>query len=308
MEREKKISNSKLATLKYPAHKDNYTDGRSKKIDAITLHHMAGKLTAKQCGSIFQNKIRKASSNYGIGYDGEIALYVNESDTSWCNSNWDSNCRSVTIEVSNSSNGGNWPVSDKSLNSLISLMADIAKRNGMGKLVKGKNVTWHSMYKNTNCPGPYLLSKLDYIIEEANKINNEVIVSSTSSKYKVGDLIILNGYLYRDSMGNGKGSRKDNYRGKITIINLSGTKPYHIDKLGWVSEDSISIEEGILYYKKYTGTSNSIVDALKSIGVNSSFGNRKKIAIKNGIPNYNGTPSQNIKMLKLLKVGKLIKI
>ena len=269
---------------------------------------MAGKLTAKQCGSIFQNKNRKASSNYGIGYDGEIALYVNESDTSWCNSNWDSNCRSVTIEVSNSSNGGNWPVSDKSLNSLISLMADIAKRNGMGKLVKGKNVTWHSMYKNTNCPGSYLLSKLDYIIEEVNKINNEVIVNSFSSKYKVGDLVILNGYLYRDSMGNGRGTKKVNYKGRITLINVSGTTPYHIDKLGWVSEDSISIDEDILYYKKYTGTSGSIVTALNSIGVNSSFENRKKIAIKNGIPNYKGTPSQNIKMLKLLKVGKLIKI
>lgn len=308
MVKEKKISNSKLATSKYPAHKDNYTNGRSKKIDIITPHHMAGKLTARECGFIFQNKNRKASSNYGIGYDGEIALYVNESDTSWCNSNWDSNCRSVTIEVSNSSNGGNWLVSDKSLNSLISLMADIAKRNGMGKLIKGKNVTWHSMYKNTNCPGPYLLSKLDYIIEEANKINNEVIVSSASSKYKVGDLIILNGYLYRDSMGSGRGAKKVNYKGKITIINTAGTKPYHIDKLGWISEDSISIEEGILYYKKYTGTSNSIVTALNSIGVNSSFENRKKIAIKNGILNYKGTPSQNIKILKLLKVGKLIKI
>ena len=187
-------------------------------------------------------------------------------------------------------------------------MADIAKRNGMGKLVKGKNVTWHSMYKNTNCPGPYLLSKLDYIIEEANKINNEVIVSSTSSKYKIGDLVILNGYLYRDSMGNGRGTKKVNYKGRITLINVSGTTPYHIDKLGWVSEDSISIVEGILYYKKYTGTSGSIVTALNSIGVNSSFENRKKIAIKNGIPNYKGTPSQNIKMLKLLKVGKLIKI
>jgi len=305
----KKISNSKLATLKYPAHKDNYTDGRSKKIDMITPHHMAGRLTAKQCGSIFQNKNRKASSNYGIGYDGEIALYVDEKDTSWCNSNWDSNCRSVTIEVSNSSKGGDWPVSDKSLNSLISLMADIAKRNSMGKLIKGKNVTWHSMYKNTNCPGPYLLSKLDYIIEEANKINNILSNEVVSKlKFKKNDRVVLNGYLYRDSMGNGKGIKKSNYKGVITIVNNSGIKPYHIDKLGWVSEDDLTLQESIIYYKKYSGTSGSIVTALNRIGVNSSFENRKKIAIKNGIPNYRGTPSQNIKMLKLLKVGKLIKL
>ena len=31
------------------------------------------------------------------------------------------------------------------------------------------------MHKQTNCPGEYLLSKMDYIVEEANKINNESI-------------------------------------------------------------------------------------------------------------------------------------
>lgn len=178
------MSNSSLATEKYPAHKDNYTDGRSKKISKITIHHMAGVLTAKQCGAIFQKKGRNGSSNYGIGKNGEIAVYVDEKDTSWCDSNWDSNCKSVTIETSNSKKGGNWPVSDKVLKSLIKLVADIGKRNNLGTLVKGKNVTWHSMYANTNCPGAYLLSKMDYIISEANKINfpkKSVNTSKTTS-------------------------------------------------------------------------------------------------------------------------------
>ena len=61
------------------------------------------------------------------------------------------------------------------------------------------------------------------------------------------------------------------------------------------------------YYKKYRGKSNSLVDALKSIGVNSSFSNRFKIAKKNGIKSYVGTSSQNTKLLNLLKKGKLIK-
>lgn len=61
------------------------------------------------------------------------------------------------------------------------------------------------------------------------------------------------------------------------------------------------------YYKKYTGKSNSIVDALKSIKVDSSFSYRKKIAKANNIKAYVGLPSQNIKMLNLLKQGKLIK-
>lgn len=165
------MSNSSLATVKVPAYAGNYTKGRESKISEITIHHMAGKLTAEQCGKIFQTVGRKGSAHYGIGWGGTIAQYVDEANTAWANSNWESNSRAVTIEVSNSSTGGDWPVSDKTLNSLIKLVADIAKRNGMGTLVKGKNVTWHSMYAATACPGAYLLSKMDYIISEANKLN-----------------------------------------------------------------------------------------------------------------------------------------
>ena len=64
---------------------------------------------------------------------------------------------------------------------------------------------------------------------------------------------------------------------------------------------------GTSYYKKYTGSSVSLVDALKAIGVDSSMTNRKKIAKANGISNYTGTSSQNTKLLNLLKQGKLKK-
>lgn len=55
----------------------------------------------------------------------------------------------------------------------------------------------------------------------------------------------------------------------------------------------------------YKGT--SLVDALKEIGVDSSFGNRKRLAQKNGIKVYSGTTEQNLKLVTLLKRGKLIK-
>lgn len=168
------MSNSSLVNIKVPAHSNNYTVGRSgRKIEKIAIHHMAGILTAKQCGGIFQNGSRKASSNYGIGKDAEVGLYVDEENTSYCNSNWDSNCKSVTIETSNSSLGGDYPVSDPVLNKLIELVADIAKRNNLGKLVKGQNLVWHRMYAATTCPGDYLLSKMDYVAEQANKINGQ---------------------------------------------------------------------------------------------------------------------------------------
>lgn len=61
------------------------------------------------------------------------------------------------------------------------------------------------------------------------------------------------------------------------------------------------------YYKKYTGKSGSLKEALNSIGVNNSFANRTKIAKANGIKIYLGTAKQNIKLLNLLKDGKLKK-
>lgn len=63
----------------------------------------------------------------------------------------------------------------------------------------------------------------------------------------------------------------------------------------------------IEYYKKCKSTYVSIVDALNSIGVDSSFSNRKKIAKKNGYLIYLGTASQNSFLLTLLKKGMLVK-
>ena len=63
-------------------------------------------------------------------------------------------------------------------------------------------------------------------------------------------------------------------------------------------------------YKTKSGlnTNQSIVDALKAIGVDSSKANREKIAKANGISNYTGTYSQNVEMLNKLKGGTLKKV
>lgn len=64
-------------------------------------------------------------------------------------------------------------------------------------------------------------------------------------------------------------------------------------------------ETGGTYYPtpNYSGT--SLVEALKSIGVDSSFDNREKIANVNGISNYTGTQEQNETLLALLMKGQL---
>ena len=61
-----------------------------------------------------------------------------------------------------------------------------------------------------------------------------------------------------------------------------------------------------MYYPKYTGSSTSIVTALKSVGEkDTSLNHRKEIAFANSINNYKGTASQNLTMVKMLKAGKL---
>lgn len=60
-----------------------------------------------------------------------------------------------------------------------------------------------------------------------------------------------------------------------------------------------------LYFPKFT--SKSIVDGLKSIKVDSSFGNRKLIWKANFTGVYLGLSSQNIKLLNLASQGKLKK-
>ena len=60
------------------------------------------------------------------------------------------------------------------------------------------------------------------------------------------------------------------------------------------------------YYPPCKSYHTSIIMALKSLNVDATKENRKKIAAANGINNYTGTYTQNTKILQLLKQGKLI--
>lgn len=61
------------------------------------------------------------------------------------------------------------------------------------------------------------------------------------------------------------------------------------------------------YFPVFKSSSCSIVDCLKSIGVDSSYPYRQRIASKNGVENYRGSAPQNDKLVSLGKKGKLIK-
>lgn len=76
----------------------------------------------------------------------------------------------------------------------------------------------------------------------------------------------------------------------------------------WAWPPSSNKKGSTAYYKKYTGSSTSIITALKAVGEkDTSLNHRKKIASLNGISKYKSTASQNSSLLKKLKSGKLIK-
>ncbi len=185
-------TNSSLVS--YTKLSPNKTSPRNHVIDTITIHCMAGNLSIESCGNVFAPSSRKASSNYGIGSDGRIAMYVQEKDRSWASSNAANDHRAVTIEVANDGGAPDWHVSDKAMASLINLVTDICKRNNIKKLVwstnknnrikhlNGCNMTVHRDFASKACPGNYLYNKHSYIAEQVNaRLNSSVSSSNTSS-------------------------------------------------------------------------------------------------------------------------------
>lgn len=181
------MSNSSLVT--YVKLSPHCNKPRNHKIDTITIHHMAGTGSIESCGAIFANPNRNGSSNYGIGSDGRIGMYVEEANRAWTSHSGANDHRAITIEVANSSLQPPYPVSDAALSALIKLCADICKRNGIPKLlwkndkkligqVDKQNMTIHKWFAATACPGDYLHGKMGYITDEVNKILGGVTVQA----------------------------------------------------------------------------------------------------------------------------------
>lgn len=85
-------------------------------------------------GEYLRPYVAPASSNYGVGTDGKIGMYVEEKDCSWCSSNAANDNRAVTIEVASDTKHP-YAVNDRAFAALLDLVTDICKRNGIKKLV-----------------------------------------------------------------------------------------------------------------------------------------------------------------------------
>lgn len=190
-------TNSKL--VNYTRISPNRSVNRNHKIDTVSIHCVVGQCSVETLGSIFASASKEASSNYGIGYDGRIGMYVEEKDRSWCTSSASNDNRAITIEVA-SDTYHPYRVNDVAYKSLIKLLVDICKRNGIKRLVwstnksermnhlNGCNMTVHRDYANKSCPGDYLYNLHGQIAKEVNAqlgLGSSKPVTSKKTLYRV---------------------------------------------------------------------------------------------------------------------------
>ena len=261
------MSNSPLVV--YTKLSPNHSGKRTKKIDTITIHCMAGNCSVETCGNLFANSARQASSNYGIGTDGRIALYVDEANRSWCTSSNANDQRAVTIEVANNGGAPDWPVSAKAYAALLDLVTDICKRNGIKRLVwstskndrvnhlNGCNMTVHRDYANKSCPGDYLYNRHGQIAAEVNKrlgitdaggSTGGQTSGSTETGLKVGDVVDFKGTQHYTSAAAKDAKTCKPGKATITAVAAGKAHPYHLKAVsgggstvyGWVNAADIS--------------------------------------------------------------------
>lgn len=78
-------------------------------------------------------------------------------------------------------------------------------------------------------------------IKGTAQTDNTAAASGKDATFNKGGSVILNGAVYVDSYGNGKGKTFTNRSCKITIkVDTSRPCPYHVDGIGWVKPNTIT--------------------------------------------------------------------
>lgn len=166
------MSNSPL--ISYTRLSPNHSGARTHRVDRITPHCVVGQCSVEGLGATFGSSARQVSSQYGIGADGRVGLYVDEKNRSWCSSSPENDQRAITIECASDAKppyAFNAVVYAK----LIELCTDICRRHGKTKLLwlgdKAKTLryapadnemvlTVHRWFANKSCPGDWMYARM----------------------------------------------------------------------------------------------------------------------------------------------------
>lgn len=196
------MSNSSLVS--YTKLSPNHSGQRTMKIDRITPHCVVGQCSVETLGNIFAPESRQASSNYGIGVDGRVGMYVEEKNRSWCSSSNANDQRAVTIECASDTEAP-YAFKDVVYNKLVDLCVDICKRNGKTKLLwlgdKAKTLNYtpaanemvltvHRWFANKSCPGDWMYSRMsDLASKVTTKLGGGVTVTTPTTPSTGSDMV-----------------------------------------------------------------------------------------------------------------------
>lgn len=92
------------------------------------------------------------------------------------------------------------------------------------------------------------------------------------------------------------------------MLQLQTRQPTAPSGSGNQSQSSTAQGGSEIYYPAYTGKKTTLSAAMTSLGLNSTYAYRKKVAVANGISGYIGTASQNTQMYNMLVAGLLKRI
>lgn len=135
-------------------------------VQRVIVHNWAG-LTGGIERLVYSDD--EASANYIGLSDGSMIGSVPEERRAWTSGSYDVDAQSITVEIQNTTTAPNWQVSDASINALVELIADIARRYGWGYVDRSR-VRGHREFAATECPGPFLYGHLDGIITRVNSL------------------------------------------------------------------------------------------------------------------------------------------
>ena len=150
-------------------------------INGVVIHHVAG---TNGLNYVANKNSRNSHPTYHISNSGAVTGIVNPERRPY-STGGQPDPSAVTFEIDNSSVGGDWPVSSAAIEALIDVIifhASISPRanRGFAKNIKTQVqseffVAWHQQYSATACPGPFVMSQLDYIVAECNKRASQAV-------------------------------------------------------------------------------------------------------------------------------------
>lgn len=286
------MSNSTL--VNYTKISPNKTSPRNHKIDTITIHCVVGQCSVETLGNIFAPTSKQASSNYGVGVDGRIGMYVEEKDRSWCSSNAANDNRAITIEVASDTKHP-YAVNTKAYAALLDLVTDICRRNGIKKLVwstnknervnhlNGCNMTVHRDYANKSCPGDYLYERHGAIASEVNKRLDASAAEPEKPSSETGTLYKVQTGAFKQKSNAQALEKKLKAAGFDTyVVNTGG---YYKVQVGAFSKKENA--EAMLAKLKQAGYSDAFITT-GSGGTAASVKVGSKVRLKQGAKTYDG--------------------